>query len=84
VSLILTAVDLREVTRRTHSDAQQRVLRALGVPYRLDGRRIIVSKAAFEAALSDRALAPEAANEAYSVDFGALRRLAGGKKAQAL
>lgn len=78
MSLILSTAELRTLTERQHRDSQQRVLRALGVPFRLDGSRIIVSRAAFEAAMLDRTT-PEAANEAYSVDFAALRSLGRGK-----
>jgi hypothetical protein len=54
-----------------------RVLLELGIPHKVvDGRRIIVSRAAFEAAMAagPRTTAPAAANEEYGVDVEAMRR----------
>jgi hypothetical protein len=54
MSILLSRDELIEITERVHCDAQKAVLDAIGVPAKIVGRRLIVSRSAFEAALAGR------------------------------
>jgi hypothetical protein len=75
--VILTADEVVALTRRDRPTAQARVLRALGIPFRLhpSDLTVLVSRTAVEAALgtiSSKEVS-SAEVEVYEVDFAGIR-----------
>lgn len=73
-SPVLSPAELVTITARQRRSAQRRALDRLGIPYRMDGRRIVVGRAAVDAALAGKDVPAEAPAEDYDVDLGAVRK----------
>lgn len=67
MSEFLSPAELRELTERQHRDAQERALRALGIPFRAVGRSIKVSRVHVRAWLEGRPISWSEPN------FGAIK-----------
>lgn len=80
-SPILTAAELVTVTARQRRSAQRRALDRLGIPYKLDGRRIVVGRAAVDAVLAGKDVPAGAPEGEYDVDLRAVKRW--GKRGEA-
>ena len=77
MSLVLTVEEIANLTGRERPKAQAKVLRGLGVPFRVHpvDRTVIVSRAAVEAALSGRSEEVSSRPpELYEVNLEGIRR----------
>ncbi|TMH37144.1 MAG: DUF4224 domain-containing protein [Betaproteobacteria bacterium] len=74
-SIVLTPIDLEQITRRDRPTAQARILRLLGIPFVLhptDGN-LIVSRAAAEAVLGAPIGAAPVQSQGYEVNVDGIR-----------